>query len=158
LLRPGGPQVIVHCSKERVRVDEVYVVVQLGPNQFWSERRACSARNYVSLHWGHMRDTPASYNTRKYAPLNMATHLNMLSLDFDRANVCMELHNSCSSIVLVFLTWDSLFSKPSSFNDSDSVYTMHGYAFIFGIHGPLYLQWVSPCKLLKTCWGWTVPS
>jgi hypothetical protein len=31
LLRPGGPQVIVHWSKERVRVDDVYSVVKLGP-------------------------------------------------------------------------------------------------------------------------------
>ena len=34
-------------------------------------------------------------------PLKMATHLNMFSLDFGRANVCMELRNSCSRIILV---------------------------------------------------------
>ena len=34
--RWGGPQVIVHGSKERVRVYDVYNVVQLGPNPFWS--------------------------------------------------------------------------------------------------------------------------
>ena len=38
LQRPGGPQVIEHWSIERVRVDDVYSVVQLGPNPFWSEQ------------------------------------------------------------------------------------------------------------------------
>ena len=48
LSRPGGPQVIVHWSKERVRVDDVYSVVQLCPNPYWSERCACAAQNLVS--------------------------------------------------------------------------------------------------------------
>jgi hypothetical protein len=48
LQRPGGPQVIVLWSKERVGVGDLYSVVQLGPNPFLSERCACAARNLVS--------------------------------------------------------------------------------------------------------------
>jgi hypothetical protein len=40
---------IVNWSKERERVYDVYSVVQLGPNPFWSELCACTARKFLKV-------------------------------------------------------------------------------------------------------------